>query len=165
MDNNGLSQGGSYTLNSGALANGTTAGTIRITAAIAFVIDGVFAAAKAITDNISIALTLPPTYGVATDGSFTGQAGGSTRLYGLYMNAAGAVSVLPGPIVNTAHLAAGQVALQFPSSRRNLCFFGALRVAVNAGVTFVPGTTALNAAGVTASYLNCATIPAEPLRA
>ncbi len=67
--------------------------------------------------------------------------------------------------MNTAELAAGSAPLHFPPTQRNLCCIGALRIAVTANTTFVPGTTALGAAGVTATYLNLSSIPGEPLRA
>ncbi len=165
MDNLGLSQGACMALASAALAAGTNAGTIKTAVIVPYVIDGVFYS-RAIVDNVSIAVNLAaPGFGAPSNGSFTGAVGGSTRLYGLYLDAAGAISVVPGPVASTAALAAGQAPLQFPQQIRGRCFFGALRVAVTAGTTFIPGTTALNAAGVTATFLNMATLPAEPLRA
>lgn len=164
MDNQQLSRAITAAFGSGALANGTNAGTIQITAIIPFAIDGVIYS-KAITNNISIAYAGPAVYGTPADGSFTGAVGGSTRLYGLYLDSAGAVSVQPGPVVNSAELAAGSASLQFPASIRNRVCFGVLRIAVTANTTFIPGTTALNAAGVTATYLNLAGLPGEPLRA
>lgn len=164
MDNLQLDRGFTAALASGALANGTTTGTVQTTATIPFAIDGVFYS-KAATNNIPIAYAGPSVYGTPADGSFVGALGGSTRLYGLYLDSAGAVSVLPGPIVNSAELAAGAASLQFPSSIRNRVCFGVLRIALTAGTAFVPNVTALNAAGVTATYLNLAGLPGEPLRA
>lgn len=163
MDNIALSQGGNLAFTSGALANGTNAGTIKSTATITYVINGVFAS-KAAADNVSIAYSGPSVYGTAANGSFTGAVGGSTRLYGVYLNAAGTFSVLPGPIVNSAELAAGSAALHFPPTQRELACVGAVRIAVTAGTSFVPGTTALDASGVTTTYLNLSSIPGEPLR-
>ena len=165
MDNLALSQGGNFCLASAALANGTNAGTIKtVTNPIAYTINGEFKS-KAATDNVSIAYSGPSVYGTPANGSFTGGVGGSTRLYGIFIDGAGAISVLPGPVVNTAELAAGSAPLHFPPTQRNLCCIGALRIAVTANTTFVPGTTALGAAGVTATYLNLSSIPGEPLRA
>lgn len=164
MDNLQLSQGGSFALASGALANGTGAGTIKTTVIVPYTVDGQFFS-KGITDNIAIAYVAPATvFSTPSDGSFTGKVGGSTRLYGLYLDNAGAVSIEPGPVVNSADLAAGTAALHFPPVKRNKACFGVLRIAVTAGTTFIPGTTALGAAGVTASYLNLASIPGEPLK-
>jgi len=163
MDNLALSQGGNLAFSSGALANGTTAGTVKTTATITYVINGAFKS-KGATDNLSIAYVGPTVYGTPADGSFTGQVGGSTRLYGLYLDSAGALSMVPGPICNSTDLAAGACALMFPAMQKDKCFIGYLRIAVTSGTTFIPGTTALGAAGVTATYDNCSSVPAEPLR-
>lgn len=164
MDNLQLSQGGNFVLASAALANGTTAGTIKtVTNPVAFTIDGQFYS-KAATDNISIAISENSgVYGDPGNGSFTGGANGSTRLYGLFLDTSGAVSVKGGKIANTAALAAGAEALHFPAPQKGKACMGVLRIAVTSGTTFIPGTTALNAAGVTASYLNLSSIPGEPL--
>ena len=164
MDNLQLSQGGDFALASGALANGTAAGTIRIvTASVPFVIDGQFYA-KAATDNIAAAIVLPAVYGQPIDGSFTGQVGGSVRFYGVFLDAAGAVTLFPGRITNVAALAAGTDSLQFPAKQKGKVCIGVVRIALTSGTTFVPGTTALNAAGVTTTYLNLFSIPAEPVK-
>lgn len=169
-DNLSLSQGLTVALNSGALAEGTNANTIKTTADIAYVIDGQFYS-KSTTDNIAISYSGASVYqaaagGVqAVNGGFTGQVGGSTRLYLLCLSTAGAVSIVPGPIVNSTELAAGRVALQFPDAPRGVCPFGALRVALTAGTTFTPGSVDLSATGVTATFLNLADVPANPLTA
>jgi hypothetical protein len=168
-DNISNNFGATFALASGALAAGTNAGTVKTTVAIPFALDGQLYS-KAITDNISIAYVGPEVYqaptGVgASNGSFTGGVGGATRLYLLCFNAAGTVSVTPGKIVNTADLSAGRVSLDFPDAPYNQCPFGAVRIAVTANTSFVPGTTALNAAGVTATYLNLAGVPGSPLTA
>jgi hypothetical protein len=165
MDNLQLSQGGSMCFTSGALEDGSNAGTISIAAAIVHTIDGQFMTNKAITDNISIAVSMEPVYGQPSNGSFTGGSNGSTRLYGLFLDSAGAVSVVPGPIVDTAALAAGEASLQYPPPQRAKACFGMLRIAVTSGTTFIPGTTALDAAGVTNSYLNLSSVPGEPVLA
>lgn len=167
MDNLALSQGGSLCFNSSALANGTNAGTIRTTATLNYTVDGRFYS-KAATDNIAVAVSLPATYGVATNGAFTGGSGGSVRLYGIYIDSAGAISYHPGPVCDATLLAAGQAALQFPSNRKGRACLGVMRVQVNSGVTFVPGTNALsgNASNTgLVTYLNLSALPGEPLTA
>lgn len=163
MDNLQLSQGGAFAFASGALANGTTAGTIQTTVIVPYTIDGVFYS-KAITNNIAIPISQLPVYGQPIDGSFTGQVGGSVRLYGIYLDTTGAVSLVPGRITNVANLAAGLDTLQFPANIKGKVCIGVMRVALTAGTTFIPNTTALNAAGVTTTYLNLSAIPAEPLK-
>ena len=165
MDNLALSQGGNLAFTSGALAAGTTSGTIKTTATVTYTVNGQFYS-KAATDNLSIAYTGPSVYSAnntAANGSFVGTTGGSTRLYAVYLDAAGNVVVEPGAIVNSAELAAGTAALHFPGTKRNMTCVGVVRVAVTASTAFVPGTTALNASGVTTTYLNLSSIPGEPL--
>lgn len=166
MDNLQLSQGGNFALSSGALAAGTNAGTVQNASVIAYTVDGAHYS-KAATNNVAPTVNVPAvaSNGYATNGAFTGQVGGSTRLIGIYLDAAGAYSFVPGPVVVTADLAAGQAPLQFPAPIKGRTCVGVLRVAVTAGTTFIPGTTALNAAGVTTSFLNLFAIPGEPLKA
>lgn len=169
-DNLSLSQGATLALNSGALAEGTNANTIQIATAINFVIDGQFYT-KAITDNIAISYSGATVYQAAAggiqavNGGFTGGVNGSTRIYGLFLSTAGAVSIVPGPIVDTAELAAGRVALPFPTAPRGVCPIGALRIALTAGTAFTPGSTDLSATGVTDTFYNLADMPAAPLTA
>jgi hypothetical protein len=167
MDNLQLSQGGSFAFTSGALAAGTDAGTVKTVAIVTYTIDGQFKS-KSITDNIAISYTGPAVYSqnsTIANGGFTGGPNGSTRLYGIYLDSAGAVSILPGQIVDTAQLAAGTASLQFPDVPKSVCAIGVMRVAVTANTTFVPGTTALAASGVTTSFINLSAMPGEPLTA
>lgn len=169
-DNQSLNRGLTMALNSGALAEGTGANTIQIAAAINYVIDGRFYT-KAITDNIAISYSGPAVYQAAAggvqnvNGGFTGGVNGSTRIYGIFLDTAGAVSILPGPIVDSADLAAGRVALQWPDAPVGLCPIGGLRIAVPAGTAFTPGQTDLGAAGITDTFYNLADMPANPLTA
>lgn len=170
-DNLSLSQGFTAALSSGALASGTNSGTVQNTATITYVIDGRFYS-KAATNNMSVAYTGPSIYQAAAGGvqaitgQFSGGANGSTRLYLLLLDASGNLSVLPGPIVDSAELSAGRAALAFPVvTASGVCPVGAMRIALTAGTTFLPGTTALNAAGVTATFINLADVPANPLTA
>ena len=169
-DNLSLSQGASIAFTSGALAAGTNAGTVKTTVAITYTVDGVFAS-KAITDNMAISYTGPSVYqaaasGVqAVNGNFVGGANGSTRLYLLLLDVSGNLSTLPGPVEDTAELTAGRVALEFPDVPNLRCPIGAMRVALTAGTSFTPGTTALGASGVTTTFINLSTVPANPLTA
>lgn len=169
-DNQSLNRGLTMALNSGALAEGTNANTIQIAAEIKYIIDGQFYT-KAVTDNIAISYSGPAVYqaaagGVqAVNGGFTGGVNGSTRIYGIFLNAAGAVSILPGQIVDNAELAAGRVALQWPDAPAGVCPIGGLRIGLTAGTTFTPGQTDLGAANVTDTFYNLADMPANPLTA
>ncbi len=169
-DNLSMNAGATWALNSGGLAEGTNANTIQIATAINYVIDGQFYN-KAITDNIAISYSGPTVYQAAAggvggmNGGFTGGVNGSTRLYLICLSTAGAVSIVPGPIVDSVELAAGRVALQYPDAPIGVCPIGALRVALTANTAFTPGATDLSASGVTDTFYNLATVPANPLTA
>jgi hypothetical protein len=165
-----LDAGLSAAFSSGAWAEGTNANTIQNAAAVTYTIDGRFYS-KAITNNIAISYSGPSVYQAAAggvqsvNGGFTGGVGGSTRLYLICLDTAGDVSILPGQIVNSAELAAGRVALQFPDCPNGVCAVAALRIAVTAGTNFTPGSVDLSASGVTATFINLSTVPANPLTA
>ena len=169
-DNLSLSQGATICLAAAGLAEGTNANTIKTTADITYTIDGRFYT-KATTDNIAISYSGPTVYQAAAggiqsvNGGFTGGVNGSTRIYGIFLNASGAVSILPGPIVDSAELAAGRVSLQWPDAPAGVCPIGGLRIALTAGTTFTPGATDLSASGVTDTFYNLADMPANPLTA
>ena len=170
MDNLSLSSGFTAGLSSGAWAEGTNANTIKSTATVTFVIDGRFYS-KSATDNIAISYAGPSVYQAAAggvqsvNGGFTGGANGSTRLYLVCLDTSGNVSIVPGQIVDSAELAAGRIALMFPDAPNGVCPVAAMRVALTAGTTFTPGSTDLSAAGVTGSFINLASVPANPLTA
>lgn len=169
-DNLSLAQGFTAALASGALAAGTTTGTIKTTVAVPYALDGRFYS-KSITDNIALSYSGPTVYQAAAGGvqsvtgNFSGGVNGSTRIYGLFLDASGNVSVIPGAIVDSGELAAGRAALAFPDAPAGVCPFGAMRVALTAGTQFILGTTASNASGVTTTFYNLADIPANPLTA
>jgi hypothetical protein len=166
MSNQTLSPAFNLNLVSAAIA--AAAGNVNLNIAVgtlAHIIDGQFYTRAA---NASIAWTIAENTGVQGDpgnGSFTGAVGGSVRLFGLFMDTAGALSAKGGKVSNVAKLAAGEECLEWPAPQRGKVCFGVVRIALTAATTFVPGVTALNAAGVTASYINLAHLPSEPLRA
>ena len=168
-DNQSLNRGLTMAFNSGGLAEGTNANTIQIATAINYAIDGRFYS-KATTDNIAISYSGPSVYqapaGVGSlNGGFTGGVNGSTRLYLICLSTAGAVSIVPGQIVDSAELAAGRIALQFPDAPNGACPIGAMRIALTAGTTFIPGSTDLSASGVTDTFYDLMDVPANPLTA
>jgi len=169
-DNLSLSQGASMAFSSGAWAEGTNANTIKSTATITYTVDGRFYS-KSATDNIAISYSGATVYQAAAggiqavNGGFTGGVNGSTRLYLICLDAGGNVSIVPGAIVDNAELAAGRVALAYPDTPNLLCATAALRIALTAGTPFTPGSVDLSASGVTATFYNLSTAPANPLTA
>lgn len=153
MDNLKLSQGGSFALTSGALAAGTNAGTFQNTATITFVTDGVLRS-KTATNNVAF------TAGHATVPV------SSSVIYLVCLDASGNYSTVAGRAVPTAEVTAGTRPLEFPAPPvGDIAVAGAIRVDTNASTTFVPGTTSLGAAGITATYLNLFAVPTRPLTA
>ena len=170
MDNLSLTQGATLALAAAGLAEGTNANTIKTVNTVPFVLDGRFYS-KSATDNIAISYSGATVYQAAAggiqavNGGFIGGVNGSTRLYSIFLDASGAVSILPGRIVDNAELSNGRIALEFPDAPKGVCPIGALRVSVTAGTSFVPGQVDLSATGVTATFYDLADIPSNPLTA
>lgn len=144
--------GGNVCFTSAAVATGTTAGTWKTTASLTYTVDGQFRTAKGATDNVAFTAghsTIPVS---------------SSCIFGLYIDASGNLSTAQGPIVLTADIP--NRGLAFPASQPAKAMLGTVRVDTNASTTFVPGTTSLGAAGITATYTNNAgASPTRPLTA
>jgi hypothetical protein len=136
---------GFMSLSSGAVAAGTNAGTIQNVAAVNYVFDAVFFQ-KAITNNIAVTRdTQVP--------AFTTVPVSSKCNFAFFLDAAGNVTASQGVIV-----AAGGVAPNAPVvSGKTL--FAVVSVVTNGSTTFVPGTTAFGAAGITSTFLNVMDMP------
>lgn len=169
-DNLSLASGATLCLAAAGLAEGTNANTIQTGNNVTYTIDGRFYS-KSATDNIAISYAGATVYQAAAggiqavNGGFTGGVNGSTRMYLVCLDTAGAVSIVPGQIVDTAELAAGRVALMFPEAPQGVCPIGAMRIALTAGTAFTPGSTDLSASGVTDTFYNLMDVPANPLTA
>lgn len=140
--------GGTVNLGKPGLAAGTNAGTIQLAAATNYAINGVMYT-KAITNNITVN-ALPV------------QAADTTSIYLIAADAAGAITVYQGAPVLTADLAAGNKVLQYPDIPTTVAPLGEMKV-VTVAVTFTAGTTALNAAGVTTTFVDLFQRRPQPL--
>ena len=143
-------QGVTMALTSGGAAEGTNAATFQFATDILFAIDGRLFT-KTAADNLAFSsghTTVPVS---------------SSCLFGVYLDTAGAVTTVQGPIVLTADLTAGAAVLAFPGAQAGKVMVAAIRVATNASVPFVPGTTDLGAAGITDTYYNLSSAPTRPL--
>ena len=104
-----------------------------------FLIDGVFKS-KGATDPL---WTL-------TGSAVTAGVGGATMHYALVLNASGTASVVQGPTnQGSTTVWTPAPANQMP---QDLCIAATLKLSLTATTVFTPGTTALNAAGVTATF-------------
>lgn len=145
-------QGVTMAFTSGGFAEGTDAATFQNASTVTYAIDGRIYA-KSATDNLTFSsghTTIPVS---------------SVCLFGVYLDTAGAVTTVQGPIVLTADLAAGSAVLAFPGAQAGKAMVAAIRVATNASVPFIPGTTDLGASGITDTYYNLSSAPTRPLTA
>lgn len=128
----------SYT--AAGLAEGTNSGTIKTTNTLAFTSNGVFKS-KGATDNLAVSA------GTVIPAS-------SAALFAVFINAAGTVSTVQGPIV-----AAGEPCPVPVANAAGLTPVGFFKVTTSSAATFTPGTTDLSASGITAAFSDCARLP------
>jgi hypothetical protein len=89
----------------------------------------------------------------------------TTCLYLICVAANLAVTSVQGTPVSTSALSAGDVALKFPEPTANTCPIGAVKIVTDSTHTFTPGTTALDAAGITETYYDLCLCPTTPITA
>ena len=149
MSNNLIHQfGGSLCLGRPGWAEGTNANTIQAAAAFNFAIDGVVYA-KSITDNIAMTPA-------------SSQANLTTCLYGIDIDAAGAVTLVKGREVLTADITSGATKAPLPEGpSATKCRVGIMKIVNTSGAAFVVGTTDLGVAGITDTFYNVAGQPAN----
>ena len=127
------------------LVEGTNANTIKIAApngaGVDFAIDG-YMYHKADTDNIAMT-------------ALAVQADLTTCLYGVDIDADGAVSLVKGTEVVTTQLSGGQSVVHPPAAVANKCRIGLMKIVLSGG-TFTSGTTDLSGTGVTDTYYDLA---------
>lgn len=144
-------QSGTFTLTKVGLAIGSTTSQLSTAASATIVIDGVFRTAKGATATFALA--------APTGFSFTTIPAGSKAAFGVWVDAAGTLTVTQGPI--TPYGSATEAAAPPPNpGSRALLGVAVVNTLTNA---FVPGTTAFNAAGVTTNYYDTFSYPATGL--
>jgi hypothetical protein len=157
MNLNDSPRGGTMCLNKAGLAIGDGAKTgvaIQSTmgTGLDFMIDGI------VYNHADAATNLPFT-AAAAQGLLT------KCLYLVQVDKDGTVSTVKGTAVLTADLVAKNKVLEWPVPSAGCCPIGAVKIAVTTSYNFTAGTTALDAAGVTATYYDLAMIPVNPLTA
>jgi hypothetical protein len=151
INQNAQMSGGNLNFGKAILAEGTNVATFKTTTnTIVYTIDAV-QATKAPTDNL------------AFSSGHTALAALQVCLFAVWLDSAGAVTTTQGKIISTADLSNGITVLAMPADQNSKCCIGLIRVATAAATTFTPGTTDLSAAGITATYYDCACLPARPL--
>lgn len=95
----------------------------------------------------------------------TVQAVSTKRLYLMVVDASGTVTSVAGRAVSTTALANGSDALEWPECPSDKAPFGAVKIETDSTHTFTPGTTALDAAGITETYYDIVGgVPSKPLK-
>jgi len=84
-------------------------------------------------------------------------------LYLVVVDSAGTVTTIKGTAVLSADLTAGTKVLKWPELPANKAPLGAVKIALASTATFTPGTTALDATNVTATYYDLHSVPTAPL--
>lgn len=129
---------GTRAFTSGGLAIGTTKSKIKTASIINYCIDGIMYV-KAITDDLF----------VFTD--TTVQAISTTKYYLLALDATGAAGVFTG------------TSTELPACPAGYCPVGYVKIVTSGAGTFIPGTTLLDAAQVTATYVDLSCVPSGAL--
>lgn len=147
---------------SAAIGIATTTDLVRTTASMTYAINGVFAAAKASTDNVPWAIE-PGTGLVPTaPNSFVSLAAGESCAFALFIDSAGTITMAQGPIVPTGNLCPVPHAPGGTTSAAGAgakAIFGAIKIATTSAA-FVPDTTALT---TIATYFNFSSHPGRPI--
>ena len=137
----------------GLAIHGANLENVQTTAGIDFSIDGVvYSFGLAGEIDLSALTVIDPDTGDTT--TISAQADDTDRIYLLALTSAGAVRIIQGVAVETGETC------YCPQCPVTLAPFAALKVANASGSDFTLGTTALNAANVTTTYVDVSLAPA-----
>ena len=144
-------------LNSGALAIGSTTSQYTNAAAINYAINGRLYQ-RAITASQALVIEDNTSPNPLTPDTFVSLGANQACTFLICLDSALAARVVQGPIVEASStlVPVGQL-----PDNRAVC--GVIKVVTGATGTFVPGTTALSAAGVTTTYINMVAHPGGPI--
>jgi hypothetical protein len=134
--------------------NAGGAATFKTTSAYAYLSDGIFKAKTALAAQ-------------AFSAGHAVQAAGTTLYYTVGLDSAGAVTTYQGtapsnPQIAEAlanNLAASTVPSNIADVPTGITAVGLIKVVTSSAATFTPGTTALDAAGVTSTFYDVAVLP------
>lgn len=154
------------TLSAAVLAiNAAGAATVKTTGAIVYSVGGI-AKSKTALSAQSIAVT-HDFQGTAVAKGFKAyaQPAGTRVVYVLSVNAAGTVAVSQGTYAGQRMPKPGDLSITLdgtgyvPAEPKGYTAFGAIVIDLSQAATFTPGTTALDAAGVTATFYDVSVLP------
>jgi hypothetical protein len=84
-------------------------------------------------------------------------------IYMVLLNSSGTLSTVKGTEQLITDLTAGTKVLDFPAPTKDTCCIGYFTISLASAATFTAATTALNAADVTAAYVDLVAVPVSPL--
>lgn len=155
MENlNETSRGGTFCLSKAGLGKGTTGKQIAIASPNGAGVD--YAIGGILYHKADAASAAIPAAGE--------QAADTTCLYLVCLDSAGALGTAKGKDVKNTDIANNAGAIHYPAVPAGGCAIGAIKIKTVA-VTFTAGTTAFDAAGVTATFSDLFAVPAAPLAA
>lgn len=155
----GAAYGGNITLGKAGLAAGTTT-TYTIATAFAYAIKGQLFTGGAGT-NVA-----HPTLDGATGKAFVALAPDQACIVAYFVNAAGTVSAIQGPIIQNSQLTGGLAAAQFPQASDLLTPFAYALVQASTALvgTWLVGTNNwAGVTGLTAIFRDVMDYPAQPI--
>lgn len=141
------------------------ASTVKSTGAINYTIGGVFYTAAALANNaITVTHRADGSAVTANDAAYV-QPANTAVVYVLALNAAGTLAVVQGSYAgqsitfssDKSKVVTGTGAV--PALPAGYCPIGAIKVTTAAATTFTPGTTALDAAGLTVVFTDLSQLP------
>jgi len=150
---------GTMALAAGGLSIGTDTTTVQTTAAVPHIIDGEFMTDLPAADPQG-SLGLEDADTVLNPDADTPQ----KALYLFSVDRQGNVTVRETAAVNPngdPAYASRDGKIARPETPEGECAFGGIIVETDASTPFTPGTTALNAAGITTTYVDMAHVPAD----
>lgn len=148
--NNMQARGGSFCLTYATLAiNAASAATFKTTGTTTYCIDGILYTKAALSAQ-------------AFTAGHTALAASQQCTFGVWVDSAGTISTTQGRIVSSVDVTNKLTAVPWPDYVANRALIGVIEVKTGA-TTFTPGTTALDAANVTATYFNTFSLPSGPL--
>lgn len=147
--------------------NAGSAATIKTTGTTTFTVGGVFYTKAALSAQSFAATHRADGAAVsALDPQYV-QPISSTVFYVVALNAAGTVAVVQGSYAGQQMTYGSDISKVttmgggLPALPSGYTAIGVVKIATNGSTTFTPGTTALDAAGVTATYYDVARLPAS----
>lgn len=157
---------GNFCLSKGVLAiNAGSAATIKTTNALNYSVGGVLYTKSALSAQSFAATHRPDGSAVTTANPQYVQPASTTVIYVVALNANGDVAVIQGSYAGQALTYVGTPSKTVtqtggvPALPAGYVPIGAVKVATATATTFTPGTTALDAAGITATYFDLALLP------